>query len=134
MRRHMQKRMSGTDRCAQPGNINENERDVERNPVRALMVERAEDYRWSSARAHLTGLDESGVLDMEYWRREGGAERWRCLLADRDELAAMRSLEASTFSGRPFGDDDFVQRMASEFQREWPMGRKLTVAVGGEIG
>jgi hypothetical protein len=51
---------------------------AERNPVRARIVERPEDYRWSSARAHLTGVDDSGLLDMDFWRREGGSERWRC--------------------------------------------------------
>ena len=30
-------------------------RYVEKNPVRAKMIERAEDYRWSSARAHVLG-------------------------------------------------------------------------------
>ena len=89
------------------------------NPVRACMVARPEDYRWSSARAHLTGVDESGVLDMDFWQREGGAERWRCLLADRDELDAMRALEASTYAGRPLGEEDFVAAMASRFGRDW---------------
>jgi putative transposase len=101
---------------------------AERNPVRARMVERPDDHRWSSARAHLTGVDESGVLDMEFWRREGGSERWCCLLADQDELAAMRALEASTFSGRPFGEDEFVEGMASRFQRQWRVVRTLGVA------
>jgi putative transposase len=104
----------------------------ERNPVRARMVALPQDYRWSSARAHLTGLDASGVLDMEFWQREGGTERWSCMLADRDELAAMRVLEASTFSGRPFGEDEFVRRMASEFQRQWSVGRKFAVGAVGK--
>ena len=39
-------------------------RYVERNPVHARMVKRAEDYRWSSARAHVTGKDRWHVLDL----------------------------------------------------------------------
>jgi len=39
---------------------------VERNPVRAGMVRRAADYAWSSARAHLSGHDERGILDIEW--------------------------------------------------------------------
>jgi len=100
----------------------------ERNPVRARMVASAEDYRWSSARGHVTGYDESGVLDMEFWRGEGGADRWRCMFADRDELAAMRVLEASTFSWRPFGDDEFVAKIALEFGPKWRHGRKYASA------
>jgi putative transposase len=100
----------------------------ERNPVRARMVERPEEYRWSSARAHLTGVDESGVLDMDFWRQEGGAERWRCLLADRDEREAMRALEASTYAGRPFGDEEFVAAMAARFGREWGVAGRVASA------
>jgi REP element-mobilizing transposase RayT len=49
-------------------------RYVETNPCRAGLVERPEQYRWSSAAAHLLGeKDRSGVLDMEYWERAGGA-------------------------------------------------------------
>jgi putative transposase len=36
---------------------------VERNPLRARIVRRAEDYVWSSATAHATGGDGSGLLD-----------------------------------------------------------------------
>jgi putative transposase len=43
---------------------------VERNPVRAGLVTRVGDYTWSSAGAHLGGQDESGVLDLLWWRAE----------------------------------------------------------------
>ena len=33
-------------------------RYVERNPVRAMMVERADQYPWSSARFHVQGKDD----------------------------------------------------------------------------
>ena len=36
---------------------------VDRNPVRAGIVRQAADYRWSSAAAHLSGVDQSGLLD-----------------------------------------------------------------------
>jgi len=51
--------------CSQDGNVFGDEdyllagaRYVELNPVRAKLVERAEDYAWSSARAHLDGKDD----------------------------------------------------------------------------
>jgi putative transposase len=43
-------------------------RYVDLNPVRAGIVNQAEAYRWSSARAHLTGQDSSRLLDMASWR------------------------------------------------------------------
>jgi len=38
------------------------------------MVRRAADYRWSSVASHLAGKDESGPLDLEWWRRERPAD------------------------------------------------------------
>jgi putative transposase len=43
---------------------------VERNPVRAGLVPQAADYRWSSARAHRTGREADGIVDLEWWERE----------------------------------------------------------------
>ena len=39
-------------------------RYVELNPVRAGLVGRATDWPWSSAAAHTTGVDRTGVVDM----------------------------------------------------------------------
>ena len=36
---------------------------VELNPVKANMVKKAEDYRWSSVHAHLKGEDPFGIVD-----------------------------------------------------------------------
>lgn len=44
---------------------------VDLNPVRARLAERAEDYAWSSARAHLTGLDADPLLDSWQWQELG---------------------------------------------------------------
>src|SRR5216684_3673816 len=49
---------------------------IERNPVRAGLVDLAEDYAWSSARAHLADHDRDGFLDMQAWRASYDAERW----------------------------------------------------------
>jgi putative transposase len=51
-------------------------RYVERNPVRARMVERAEDYRWSSARAHC-GFGAEAILNSN-WPRGGVPPDWAC--------------------------------------------------------
>jgi putative transposase len=49
-------------------------RYVERNPVRASFVENAEQYAWSSAAAHLAGIDSREILDMDFWRDRGAAD------------------------------------------------------------
>ena len=53
------------------------------------MVADAAGYRWSSAMAHLTGLDVTGSLDLRYWAERVGPEEWRSELGvteDPDEL------------------------------------------------
>lgn len=92
---------------------------VERNPVRAGMVARPEAYPWSSATAHLGGADKSGILDLEFWRQEGGAERWGWMLATPEEMVSLRLLRRCTYAGRPFGDEAFLKEMEQRFQRTW---------------
>ncbi|MEO5922729.1 MAG: transposase [Bryobacteraceae bacterium] len=95
-------------------------RYVEANPCRARMVARPEDYRYSSASAHLMeGRDRSGVLDMEYWRRAGGAETWRELHGAAEMEEHVWQLRKCTYAGRPFGEETFVETLEARFGRKW---------------
>ena len=95
---------------------------VERNPVRAGMVGRAEEYPWSSAAAHATGNDATGLLDMNWWHDEFAGLNWsEELAASTDESAAR--LRSCTFAGRPFGSDRFVEELSKRFDRHWAPGR-----------
>jgi len=95
---------------------------VERNPVRAGLVDRAVDYGWSSAGAHVSGNDAAGVLDMAWWRREGEGAAWSLSLADGEEESAS-ALRRCTYSGKPFGEEAFVKEMSVRFGRSWTRGR-----------
>jgi putative transposase len=57
-------------------------RYVERNPVRASLVTRAEKYEWSSAAAHLGLTPANELLDGAFHQQAGGAPRWAGLLAE----------------------------------------------------
>jgi putative transposase len=79
-------------------------RYVNLNPVRARLVSRAEDWPWSSARAHLAGVDDNLVTVRPV------LDRTSCfadlLLQDRaEDFAALRRSEGS---GRPLGTAEFV--------------------------
>ena len=52
---------------------------TEWNPVRAAMVDKPEEYKWSSAAAHLVGpgAERIHLLDWTYWSNLGGAEEWK---------------------------------------------------------
>jgi len=92
---------------------------VERNPVRAGMVDNAADYRWSSAAAHLTGRDGTGLIDWGIWREQGGAESWAELVASPEELSELQLLRRCTYAGRPFGEECFTQEIETKLQRKW---------------
>lgn len=95
-------------------------RYVEENPCRAGIVERPEQYRWSSAAAHL-GLraDEFHLIDLRYWERSGGAVTWNQMYAASLAEEEIEALRQCTYGGRPFGGEDFVTRMEEEFRRSW---------------
>jgi len=94
-------------------------RYVERNPVKANLVERAEDWAWSSAAVHC-GLDVDSPAECDWLRDRtaGMSVTWSEHLswADEAELAAMMRQREST--GRPLGDKDFVKMIGDLLSRD----------------
>ena len=54
----------------------------------SAMLENAGDHEWSSAAAHLTGSDNSGLLDMQWWQ-EHRPNNWGERLRDQDSAAEI---------------------------------------------
>ena len=96
---------------------------VDLNPVRAGMVGDALAYPWSSARAHVEGRDESGLLDMDLWREVRGHERWAEMLGRPLPEEACRAVREATFSGLPLGNEGFVSRLERQFGRRLRPGK-----------
>jgi len=95
-------------------------RYVEDNPCRAGMAGTPAEYRWSSAAAHLVGDgDRSGILDMRFWERAGGAATWSEMHGCPPSADRITALRKCTYSGRPFGEESFVSEMEERFQRKW---------------
>jgi len=92
---------------------------IELNPVRAHMVEHAWDWEWSSARAHVTGVDPSGLLEMDFWRKHFDGAAWRDYL---EKMAADRSLteriRKATARGRFFGSEVTARLLEVQLGRE----------------
>ena len=95
---------------------------VDQNPIRARVVVTADEYRWSSAAAHLTKVDEFHLIDMQWWGSSGLQTEWQEVLdsSDGDGGAALR---ASTYAGRPFGEEAFMAEVGARFGRQWNRGR-----------
>jgi len=95
-------------------------RYVEANPVRAHMVVKAADYRWSSAAVHLDGVaDRNGILDLDFFHRSGGVDTWRELHEAYENPGQTYLLRRCTYAGRPFGDEEFVRGLEERFERKW---------------
>lgn len=83
-------------------------RYVSLNPVRARLVARPQDWRWSSTRAHLRGRGD-GVTALAPIRKR--FPRFAELLAtegDQDMVTRLREAESI---GRPLGAADFLTRI-----------------------
>jgi putative transposase len=102
-------------------------RYVERNPVRAHLVRRAENYRWSSAAAHC-GLRADAVLTKEpgWLRQFKSVGDWSGWLAEGDRLEQLEVLRRHVERGLPCGAEGFVrklERQAKQLLRLRPRGR-----------
>jgi len=82
-------------------------RYVSLNPVRARLVDRAEDWAWSSVRAHLAGADDALVVVRPAKDRYGDFASFLGTSADYTE--AWQALRRSETTGRPIGAPDWVE-------------------------
>ena len=90
-------------------------RYIEQNPVRARLVERAEAYPYSSARAHVTGKRDP-VLGQEIFPPEERGD-YVGLLGEALLPEVTEGLRQNTRKGTPLGDEDFVERIEIELER-----------------
>jgi len=82
-------------------------RYIERNPVVAGLCRRPQDWRWSSARAHLKERDDQLVGVKPMLER---VSDWIAYLTDADEHD-VTLIQRHTRTGRPLGDDAFVRQL-----------------------
>jgi putative transposase len=88
-------------------------RYVEMNPVRAGMIQRAEEYPWSSARFHC-GLVATDVLVDPAWPGAEGYGGWSEWLNGESQPAMEDLLRRNTLSGQPCGDAAFISRLEEQ--------------------
>jgi putative transposase len=96
-------------------------RYVELNPVKAGMVQSAEDYPWSSARFHL-GVVATDVLVKDK-HLLGLVENWEEYLRQDDDKATSRLVKAIR-SGRPAGGELFVKLIEKLTGRHLSLGKR----------
>jgi putative transposase len=95
-------------------------RYVERNPLRAGLVRRAEDWRWSSlwqrAQGRAAGLLDSGPVPLP--------ERWVAQVNGAETEAELEALRRSVLRGCPFGEASWVEQTAARLGLEATLRRQ----------
>lgn len=90
-------------------------RYVERNPVRAKIVNRAENYRWSSARTHVQkGKDK--LLSDHFLISE--IKDWSVYLSQEDKQKDVDILQKHSNTGRPLGGIEFIEKIEKLLGRD----------------
>jgi putative transposase len=99
-------------------------RYVERNPVRAGIAKRAELYAWSSARGHLSLIDDPLLKGMGGYLDFGD---WAAYLRKDDNESFIKEIRLHERTGRPLGTDLFIaklEKMTGRRIRKLRPGRK----------
>ena len=98
-------------------------RYVPLNPVRARLVQRAQDWRWSSTRAHLRNKDD-GITALK--PVSDRFPRFADLIAGEPEAETdlFDRLRAAESVGRPLGDDGFLARLERLTRRSFKPGKR----------
>ncbi len=109
-------------------------RYVERNPVRASIVSKAEDYPWSSALAHVAKKNDVLINGQENILK---IEDWGAYLQEKDDEDFIKQIEFHEKTGRPFGSDVFLRKLELVTKRKiLPQSpgrkRKIQIAFSNE--
>ncbi len=94
-------------------------RYIEQNPIRAKLVARAEDWRWSSAR-HWVGVGSDPAIDIGPVVRPSP---WLTWINEKAAGIQLEQIRVSVNRGCPFGSPMWVERTAAMLERK----RKVSV-------
>ncbi len=106
-------------------------RYIEANPLRANLVKRADEYRWSSFAAHGKGkldelLDPTTPYEALAVRPAVRNRRWSAYVHQEPEEAELAAIRRSNERGLPFGEPSWVKRLANRLNLDLtirPRGR-----------
>lgn len=97
-------------------------RYVERNALRAKLVKRAEQWRWSSLWRRLHGSSDQRRL-LSSWPLPR-PRAWQDLVNAPQTEAELEAIQRSVTRGQPFGDEAWVKRTANHLGLESTLRRR----------
>ena len=110
-------------------------RYVERNPVRAGIVKKAELYQWSSAAAHCHINEDKVLTSNAHWRSLlSDIKDWSNWLAEDDEPEKVTIIRRNIEKGLPCGSDAFLKKLEKKVNRALkykPQGRPKKSEIKG---
>jgi len=95
-------------------------RYIERNPVRAKIVKKPWNWKWSSAKVHcgLDRYDKLGVRNLfDYIDIDEGRDGWKGFIEEVDNAEEIKEIREQTRRGRPLGGSSFVERLEGKYNR-----------------
>jgi putative transposase len=92
-------------------------RYVEQNPLRAGLVQRAEDWRWSSLGLNITRTAKRGDVVLSDWPVPKPAD-WVSFVNQALTTKELEELRLSAQRGRPFGNESWKTRTAAQLGLE----------------
>jgi putative transposase len=98
-------------------------RYLETNPVRAGIVKKAENYKWSSARSHVKGKTDPVLSNDCYLFKK--IKDWSAYLKEKEDVSVVDAIRQNTRTGRPCGGDRFAEKI------EKLLGRRLAALPRG---
>lgn len=96
-------------------------RYVELNPVRAKLARTPGAWKWSSAKAHLSGKDDELVKVAPLAKL---APDWKAFLSGGIEEKTLEAVRASERSGHPLGGKAFFKRLEKSLGRSVEPGKR----------
>lgn len=90
-------------------------RYIENNPVKAGICKRAEDYFWSSARAHKNGKDDRLVKVKPILERVGN---WDEYILQEIKAEEEKLIKRHEYTGRPLGSVKFIKEVERRLKRK----------------
>jgi len=101
-------------------------RYIEQNPVRAGMVEVAEDYVWSSAAAHCGIRKDSLLTELTGMKRAVPLHEWSKWLSRPEKEGDINIIRRNVEKGLPCGSEYFIDHLETQTNRQLryrPQGR-----------
>jgi len=92
-------------------------RYIERNPLKVGLATSVETYRWSSAKAHISGASDP-LLSANSWLSPQ-EQRAYAEFARQDDEETDEAIRRATRTGRPFGSEPFIDLL--ELQLNQPI-------------